>query len=523
MSNRDFVLGDSTGLISELNESEEEGEDELVLSIPHPVKAEDNSDLAAAHPKVKREPDTQFVSQPTKYARHEPIKEEYSVKEEVRTQALESVKKSDLDNSDFRDRYIKSPRFEPKELGEFTLSYRKRFIGKSSSPVTAVRHRSTYTRSPVTNPVAPATLATPTEFQSSPSSTISDFYQLPVREHGNDSLERNVSCLNITKEDVKKELPTPAREHFSPVHQSPPPNQRYASPIKTPENIPNASSIRSEVSQSSAYRNDLPRSGSPRSSDPIPTSNNGTASRNGSAIDQDPPSLRKVRVESPVHTSNGHPLKKENGFVTPALPFKPPKPRIEDPFQIPNNSHIPNIPRPGENVSVNKNDYSILRLVGEGASGKVFQVYSHTHSDIFALKWVLIKKEEDRQSILNEIKLLVSLRNETSIVRLYDHCNTPKVIYMIMEYGDVSFQQIIANQANKKWDLTFIRYYWLQMLNAVNTIHEHNIVHSDLKPANFVIVKGYLKLIDFGIAKRVSDDTTNIERDVPVSQGHYLS
>lgn len=38
--NRDFVLGDSTGLISELNESEEEGEDELVLSIPHPVKAE---------------------------------------------------------------------------------------------------------------------------------------------------------------------------------------------------------------------------------------------------------------------------------------------------------------------------------------------------------------------------------------------------------------------------------------------------------------------------------------------------
>lgn len=55
------------------------------------------------------------------------------------------------------------------------------------------------------------------------------------------------------------------------------------------------------------------------------------------------------------------------------------------------------------------------------------------------------------------------------------------------------------------------------MLNAVNTIHEHNIVHSDLKPANFVIVKGYLKLIDFGIAKRVSDDTTNIERDVPVS------
>ena len=35
----------------------------------------------------------------------------------------------------------------------------------------------------------------------------------------------------------------------------------------------------------------------------------------------------------------------------------------------------------------------------------------------------------------------------------------------------------------------------------------------DLKPANFVFVKGHLKLIDFGIAKAISNDTTNIYRD----------
>jgi serine/threonine-protein kinase TTK/MPS1 len=51
------------------------------------------------------------------------------------------------------------------------------------------------------------------------------------------------------------------------------------------------------------------------------------------------------------------------------------------------------------------------------------------------------------------------------------------------------------------------------MLEAVHIIHEEKIVHSDLKPANFVLVRGQLKLIDFGIANAIANDTTNIQRD----------
>ncbi|KAI0546819.1 kinase-like domain-containing protein [Xylaria curta] len=45
-------------------------------------------------------------------------------------------------------------------------------------------------------------------------------------------------------------------------------------------------------------------------------------------------------------------------------------------------------------------------------------------------------------------------------------------------------------------------------------IHAHSVVHSDLKPANFVLVKGRLKLIDFGIANAIQTDTTiNVHRE----------
>lgn len=45
------------------------------------------------------------------------------------------------------------------------------------------------------------------------------------------------------------------------------------------------------------------------------------------------------------------------------------------------------------------------------------------------------------------------------------------------------------------------------------------IIHSDLKPANFVIVDASLKLIDFGIANRIQPDVTSIMKDSQVRTG----
>ena len=44
-----------------------------------------------------------------------------------------------------------------------------------------------------------------------------------------------------------------------------------------------------------------------------------------------------------------------------------------------------------------------------------------------------------------------------------------------------------------------------------------------MKPANFVFVKGNLKLIDFGIAKTFSTDTTNIYRESQVGTINYMA
>ena len=63
------------------------------------------------------------------------------------------------------------------------------------------------------------------------------------------------------------------------------------------------------------------------------------------------------------------------------------------------------------------------------------------------------------------------------------------------------------------------------MLEAVDFIHSQRVIHSDLKPANFLFVKGELKLIDFGIARSMNSDTTNIQvhaRDMTVRLCSYI-
>ncbi|RXK37835.1 TTK protein kinase [Tremella mesenterica] len=180
---------------------------------------------------------------------------------------------------------------------------------------------------------------------------------------------------------------------------------------------------------------------------------------------------------------------------------------------------------------VNGATYERIGVLGKGGSSKVYSVLCPTKRIIYALKRVSLERAdaETYHSYTNEIELLKRLRGHDRVIQLIDHqitftpSNRPKMLMMIMECGEIDFAMLLDEQRGKRLNMNFIGLYWEQMLEAVHAVHLQNVVHTDLKPANFVLVKGRLKIIDFGIAKAVANDTVNIQRDQQIGTVNYMS
>jgi serine/threonine-protein kinase TTK/MPS1 len=185
------------------------------------------------------------------------------------------------------------------------------------------------------------------------------------------------------------------------------------------------------------------------------------------------------------------------------------------------------------------------------------QVLALDTHEIFALKRIRLHRS-DRSTIASykdEIDILTSLRGHPNIIHMVDSLidMESKQIFVVMESGEIVLTKWLQREQDKKRkadklradgaaggggdgsgsddysddepttplascavDANMLRMIWLQMVSAVQTIHDARIVHGDLKSANFVFVEGTLKLIDFGIAKTIGNDTTNIVRDSTV-------
>jgi serine/threonine-protein kinase len=109
----------------------------------------------------------------------------------------------------------------------------------------------------------------------------------------------------------------------------------------------------------------------------------------------------------------------------------------------------------------------------------------------------------DRIRIIDEARTVASLRHP-NIVEIHSLVEHKRGMYLIFELVDgLTLDKVMDPRRglSPEQALSLLR----QIASALDYSHERGVVHRDLKPANIMVAEGVVKIMDFGIARRVED------------------
>ncbi|HEX8070800.1 MAG TPA: DNA translocase FtsK [Pyrinomonadaceae bacterium] len=154
--------------------------------------------------------------------------------------------------------------------------------------------------------------------------------------------------------------------------------------------------------------------------------------------------------------------------------------------------------------------YRILRLLGRGGMGTVYEALDERLSRRVALKETRMQSEELRRAFTREASLLANLLHPV-LPRVLDHFNEGAGQYIVMEFiGGDDLGKVLAARS-QPFAYTEVLRWAEQLLDALQYLHGHvpPVVHRDIKPANLKLTsKGGIILLDFGLAKGAAGEMT---------------
>ena len=159
------------------------------------------------------------------------------------------------------------------------------------------------------------------------------------------------------------------------------------------------------------------------------------------------------------------------------------------------------------------------KKLGNGAFGEIYLGLNQKNYQEVAIK---LEKKINKPQLHHETRILKELQRGTGIPKIYYFHQLPNFSCLIQELLGPSLENLF-NLCNRKFSLKTTLILGIQMLNRIEFIHNHGIIHRDIKPGNiFYLADGTVKVSDFGIAVDAKIDETKTEQGI-MGSIYYLA
>ncbi|UJR33757.1 hypothetical protein I4U23_021184 [Adineta vaga] len=154
------------------------------------------------------------------------------------------------------------------------------------------------------------------------------------------------------------------------------------------------------------------------------------------------------------------------------------------------------------------NEWKLIKELGDGAFGKVYQAYHDQTKQYAAAKVIEDCTDDELPEHTVEINILSDC-DHVNIIGLYDAYYYEKNLYIFLEYCTYGAVDHIMTTLEHGLDEKQIRFIGYEILEALDYLHTQQfVIHRDVKASNILLTQtGQVKLADFGVsAKNTQQD-----------------